>query len=258
MTSVSSLNSIRNKTVCITGASSGIGKAIAEAFAREGAKLILVARRLDRLETIAQDLKAQYQVPVFIAKLDVRDKEGMAEVLHSLPKLYRDLDILINNAGLALGLDKFQDADIEDWDTMIDTNLKGLLYASRAVLPLMLARGTGHIINISSISGHLVYQKAAVYCATKAAVRAVSRGIKLDCAGTPVRVSDIGPGLVETEFSLVRFKGDEEQAERVYQQYTPLSPADIAEAVIFAASRPAHANVAEMVLVANDQAIQLV
>ncbi len=249
--------SLKDKTVLITGASSGLGKAMAEAFATEGSKLILLARRMDRLEALAAELKAEHNSMVYIAKLDVREKEGMPAVLHALPKAFRDIDILINNAGLSLGLEKVQDCDVDDWDAMIDTNLKGLLYVTRAVLPLMLARNTGHIINISSISGHLVYSKGAVYCATKAAVRAFSRGLKLDCVGTPIRVSDIGPGIVETEFSLVRFKGDTERAKKVYEKVKPLSAEDIADAVIFTANRPPHANVAEMVLVANEQGLQL-
>ena len=250
--------SLKGKTVFITGASSGIGKSIAEAFAAEGAKLILVARRMDRLEALATELKQRHNTSLFIAEMDVRDKEAMPTVLHSLPKKFREIDILVNNAGLALGLDKVQDGDVDDWETMIDTNMKGLMYVSRAILPLMLGRNAGHIINISSMAGHVTYSKGVVYCATKAAVRAFSHGLKLDCLDTPLRVSDIGPGLVETEFSLVRFKGDAERSKKVYTAIQPLTPEDVAEAVIFVANRPAHANVAEIVLVANQQAIQLV
>lgn len=248
---------LRDKTVLITGASSGIGAAAAEAFAREGAALVLLARRIERLEALASQLKAKYNIPIYIACLDVRQAENVTEVLHTLPKAFREIDILINNAGLAAGLAKVQDADINDWEAMIDTNIKGLLYVTRAILPSMLARNSGHIINVSSISGHLVYSGAAVYCATKAAVRTISRGIKLDCKGSAIRVSDIGPGLVETEFSLVRFKGDIERAKKVYQDIESLKPEDIADAIIFAATRPPYANVAEMVLVANEQQFQL-
>lgn len=251
------MSALRDKVVLITGASSGIGAAIAEGFAKEGAKLILLARRLERLEVLAKQLQQEYQTKVYIAMLDVRDPEGITRVLYELPKGFRDIDILVNNAGLAAGADKVQDADIEDWNQMIDTNFKGLLYTTRAVLPLMLARNSGHVINISSISAHLVYSSGAVYCATKAAVRAFSRGIKLDCKGTPIRVSDIGPGAVETEFSMVRFKGDESRAKKVYEGYEAMEASDIAEAVIFVASRPPHVTIAEMVVNSTGQSAQL-
>jgi len=248
---------LKNKTVLITGASSGIGGAAAVAFAKAGAKLVLAARREERLDALASDLKAKYNSSVFIVKLDVRDPEAAPRMLHELPKLYRDIDILVNSAGLAAGFDKVQDANLADWEAMIDTNVKGLLYVTRAILPLMVARKSGHIINISSLAGHLTYSGATVYCATKEAVRAISRGIKLDCAGTPIRVTDIAPGMVETEFSMVRFKGDAVRAKSVYEKIHPLSAGDVADAVLYAATRPAHVNVAEMVLTATDQAMQL-
>lgn len=251
------MTKLTGKTVMITGASSGMGAASAEAFAKEGACLILLARRVDRLEVLAQKLKDQYKILVFIAELDVRDSEGITRVLHELPKAFRDIDVLVNNAGLAAGLDKVQDANVEDWDAMIDTNIKGLFYVTRAILPLMLARNSGHIINISSLAGHLVYAGAAVYCATKAAVKTFSRGLKLDCKGTPIRVTDIAPGAVETEFSMVRFKGDETRAKKVYEGYEAMEASDIADAVIYAATRPLHVNIAEMVITANEQALQL-
>ncbi len=248
---------LTHKTVLITGASSGIGRAAAEAFAKEGAKLILLARRIDRLEVLADELKAKYSTQSFIATLDVRDPEGITQVLHELPKMFRDIDILLNNAGLAAGLDKIQDANVDDWEAMIDTNVKGLLYVTRAILPLMLARNSGHIINISSISGHIVYSGGVVYCATKHAVRAISRGIKLDCKGTPIRVTDIGPGAAETEFSMVRFKGDGDRAKKVYEGYQAMEAHDIADAIIFAATRPLHVDIAEIVINATEQAAQL-
>ena len=248
---------LQNKTVLITGASSGIGRATAAGFAKAGAKLILAARREERLDTLASELKAAYNSSVFIVKLDIRDPEATPRMLHELPKLYRDIDILVNSAGLAAGCDKAQDANLADWEAMIDTNVKGLLYVTRAILPLMVARNSGHVINISSLAGHVTYSGATVYCATKEAVRAISRGIKLDCASTPIRVTDIAPGMVETEFSLVRFKGDAARAKSVYEKIQPLSATDVADAVLYAATRPAHVNVAEMVLTATDQPMQL-
>ncbi len=249
---------LQAKTALITGASSGIGAAIAEKLAASGVKVILVARRLDRLEALAQKIQDQYQTPVFIAEGDMRQSEAMPQILHSLPKLFREIDILVNSAGLAAGLDPIITADIEDWEQMIDTNFKGLVYVTRAVLPLMQARGSGHIINVSSLAGHRAYPGGSVYCATKAAVTSFTRALKLECQGLNIRVTDIAPGMVETEFSAVRFKGDAGLAKKVYANLIPLSAEDVADAMHYALTRPAHMTISEMVIVANDQAIQLV
>lgn len=249
---------LHNKTALVTGASSGIGKATAHALARAGAKLILAARRLERLEALAQELKDKYQVPCFILELDVRDSEKVATSLYQLPKAFQPIDILINNAGLAAGLDLVKEANIEDWEAMIDTNIKGLIYVTRAVLPQMLERNSGFIVNISSISGHHAYARGSVYCGTKAFVKSFSRSLKQECLGTNIRITDIAPGAVETEFSEVRFKGDKDKAKKTYEGMTPMTGDDIAEAIIFALSRPAHVNIAEIVINALAQKVQLV
>jgi 3-hydroxy acid dehydrogenase/malonic semialdehyde reductase len=249
--------SLTHKTALITGASSGIGAATAKVLAAQGAGLVLMARRQDRLDALAAEIQAQFHTPVFTLTADVRDAEAISTALHSLPKAFRDIDILVNNAGLALGLDPIKNAKIEEWDAIIDTNLKGLLYTTRAILPLMLARNSGHIVNITSISAHIAYAGASVYCATKSAVQAFTRALKIECTGTPLRVTDIAPGLVETEFSEVRFHGDKARAKQVYENMTPLCAEDIADAILYAVTRPKHVNVSELVLVANDQKVHL-
>lgn len=250
--------SLKDKVALITGASSGIGAATAHALARAGAKLILAARRIDRLEALAKELKDKYQSACFILELDVKNSEKVAEALYQIPKAFQPIDILINSAGLASGFDLTKDSDIEDWDVMIDTNFKGLIYVTRAILPQMLERNSGYIINISSTAGRHAYSKGSVYCATKAAVTTFSRALKQECIGTDVRITDIAPGMVETEFSEVRFKGDKDQAKKVYETFTPLSSDDIAEAIMFALTRPLHVNVVDMVITAKDQARHLV
>lgn len=252
------MSTLNNKTALITGASSGIGAATAHALAREGAKLILAARRLERLEALAHELKDKYQASCFILELDVRDSETVAQSLYQLPKAFQKVDILINNAGLAAGLDLVKDANIDDWDAMIDTNIKGLIYVTRAVLPQMLEQDSGFIVNISSIAGHVAYPRGSVYCGTKAFVKSFSRGLKQECLGTKIRITDIAPGAVETEFSEVRFKGDKEKAKKTYDGLMPMSGDDIAEAVMFALTRPEHVNITEMVICARDQKVQLV
>ncbi|MBE9191079.1 SDR family oxidoreductase [Gloeocapsopsis crepidinum LEGE 06123] len=242
---------IQDKIVLITGASSGIGAACAKAFAQEKVKLILVARRLERLEELASELKQATQVHCL--SLDVCDRSSVESALKSLPEPWINVDILINNAGLSRGLDKLYEADIQDWEEMIDTNIKGLLYMTRLLVPGMVNREQGHIINIGSIAGHQAYPGGSVYCATKAAVRALSEGLKMDLLGTPIRVSSIDPGMVETEFSQVRFHGDVERAKKVYQGITPLTAEDIADIVLFCASRPPHVNISELVVLATDQ-----
>ncbi len=243
-----------NKTVLITGASSGIGAACAMAFAAAGADLILAARREDRLRTMAESLGSTHDVNVRTYVLDVRSREAVATFVRNLDDDGIAINILINNAGLASGLATVQEGDIDDWEAMIDTNIKGLLYLTRAVVPGMVERGSGHVINIGSIAGHETYPNGAVYCATKHAVAAINRGLAIDTLGTGVRVSSVDPGLVNTEFSVVRFHGDQERAADVYKGLTPLSAEDVAEAVLFCATRPPHANVREMILMPTDQA----
>ena len=245
---------ISNKTVLITGASSGIGAACARQFARAGAKLALCARRIDQLTTFADQLKSEFDTPIYTFALDVRDLAQVVSSLNALPPAFRDIDILLNNAGLAAGLDSVQEGDIEDWEQMIDTNVKGLLYVTRQILPKMIARNAGHIINIGSIASHYVYPKGAVYCATKYAVNALSNGLRMDLFGTKIRVSSVDPGAVETNFSAVRFKGDLQRAAAVYEGMKSLSADDVADAVLFCASRPAHVNISEVIIMPTDQA----
>jgi serine 3-dehydrogenase len=242
------------KAVLVTGASSGIGKACAEAFAASGCRLLLVSRREDRLKTLEKALREQCEVEVLTDALDVRDRSAVEAWVDGLPDNWRDIDILVNNAGLARGLSPLHEGDIQDWEEMIDTNVKGLLYVTRAVLRGMIARGCGHVINIGSIAGHEVYPGGNVYCASKHAVTALNRALGIDTLGTGVRVSSVDPGMVETEFSLVRFHGDAQRAEGVYRGLEPLHPEDVAEAVVFCATRPPNANVREMVLMPSAQA----
>ena len=245
---------LTGKNVLVTGASSGIGKACAEAFAARGCRLLLVARREDRLDTLANALRQQHGVEVLTDALDVRDRESVERWLDGLAESWRDIDILVNNAGLARGLSPLHEGEIQDWEEMIDTNVKGLLYVTRAVLRGMVARGHGHVINIGSIAGHEVYPGGNVYCASKHAVTALNRALAIDTLGTGVRVSSVDPGMVETEFSLVRFHGDAERAGGVDQGLEALRPEDVADAVVFCATRPSNANVREMVLMASAQA----
>lgn len=242
------------KVVLITGASSGIGRSCARAFAAQGAKILLAARRRERLEDLASELKKKFRSDVHILEVDVRRQKTVAEVINSLPEEWAPIEVLVNNAGLSRGLDKLHEGKLDDWEEMIDTNVKGLLYVSHAVIPGMVGRGRGHIINIGSIAGHEVYPGGNVYCATKFAVKALTKGLRLDLSGTGLRVTSVDPGLVQTEFSLVRFRGDKERAEKVYQGYTPLSPDDIADAVVYCATRPPHVNIAEMIVMPTDQA----
>jgi serine 3-dehydrogenase len=252
------MHSLRNKIVFITGASSGIGKSCARAFAQEGAKILMAARRKDRLAALAAEIKKEFGTATHGFQLDVRDQAAVAKAVDGLPAGWAAIDVLVNNAGLSRGLDKLHEGKLDDWDEMIDTNVKGLLYVSRAVIPGMVARAAGHIINIGSIAGHEVYPGGNVYCATKFAVNAISRGLRMDLTGTPLRVSTVDPGMVETEFSLVRFHGDGEKANKVYQGLIPLSPDDIAAAVVFCATRPPHVNISEMIVMPQAQASPLV
>ncbi|BAZ42273.1 short-chain dehydrogenase/reductase SDR [Calothrix sp. NIES-4101] len=245
--------SIKNQVVLITGASSGIGAACVKYFAQAGAKLILAARRIEKLQQIVKDLHIQ-PLNVHLIQLDVRDRIAVESAISDLPPNCSNIDILINNAGLSRGLDKLQEGDFQDWEEMIDTNIKGLLYVTRYVLPGMVQRNQGHIINIGSIAGHQTYPGGNVYCGTKAAVKSISEGLKLDLIGTQVRVTSVDPGMVETEFSNVRFHGDNQKADRVYQGLTPLTPDDIADVIFFCATRPSHVNINEVILMPVDQA----
>ena len=246
--------SLKDKIVLITGASSGIGASCAQVFAQAGANLILTARRIDRLEALAQQLRGEFGISVHPVQLDVRDRDRVELVFQSLPPEWTEIEILINNAGLSRGMEKLHEGSIEDWEEMIDANLKGLLYVSRAIVPGLVSRGKGHIVNIGSIAGRHAYPGGNVYCASKAGVRAISQGLKLDLLGTPIRVSEIDPGLVETEFSVVRFHGDEERAKTVYDGLTPLTPDDVADVVFFCTTRAARVNISEVLLVPTDQA----
>ncbi len=249
------MQELKNKLVFITGASSGIGRASAIAFANAGARLLLCARRVDRLEALKAEIAALHpDVKVYSFQLDVRDREAVLAVIAGLPAEWSEIEILLNNAGLSRGLDKLHESNINDWEEMLDTNVKGVLYVTRAVVPGMVNRNRGHVINIGSIAGHEVYPKGNVYCASKFAVDAITKGLRLDVVDTPIRVTTIDPGLVETEFSEVRFHGDKERAEKVYQGFTPLSPADIADAIIWSVSRPAHVQIAEIIIFPTSQA----
>ncbi|MEE9466277.1 MAG: SDR family NAD(P)-dependent oxidoreductase [Candidatus Neomarinimicrobiota bacterium] len=246
--------SLQQKTVLITGASSGIGAACARAFAQAGTSLVLLARRQERLETLQQQLQERYGSDTVIVVSDVAQREKVTRAFKSLPRRWQAVDILVNNAGLALGVDNEWEARPQDIDAMIDVNVKGLLTLTGLCIPGMIERGLGHVINLGSIAGQEPYPTGSVYCATKFAVRALSRGLKMDLLGTPVRVTSIDPGLVQTEFSAVRFYGDKTRAEAVYEGLTPLTAEDIAEAVLFAATRPAHVNISEMLILSIDQA----
>lgn len=245
------------KTICITGASAGIGEACAKIFAEklgDSARLLLMARRAERLQNLAQDIQSQYGCEVLTMSLDVRTRSQVATVFSELQENWKDIDILVNNAGLSRGLSKIQDGDIDDWEEMIDTNIKGLLYVSRAVLPLMVQNQKGTVVNIASIAGREIYPNGNVYCATKSAVRALSEGMRKDVLGTNIRVINIDPGMVETEFSLVRFHGDEARANTVYQGMKPLSAYDVAESIYWATSLPPHVTIADMLIMPTDQA----
>jgi serine 3-dehydrogenase len=246
--------SLKHKIVFVTGASSGIGESAARAFAAEGAKILMCARRGERIEKLAKELETGHKTAVRTFRLDVREQAAVDKAVAGLPEAWRAIDILVNNAGLSRGLDKLPGGLVGDWEEMIDTNVKGLLYVTRAVLPGMIERGRGHVINIGSIAGLEVYPGGAVYCASKFAVRALTKGLRLDLHGTPVRVREVAPGMVETEFSVVRFHGDAERARKVYQGLTPLGPDDIAEAVVWCATRPLHVNVSDVVIWPTAQA----
>lgn len=243
-----------NKIVFITGASSGIGAACAKTFAQAGYDLVLNARSEDKLQTLQAELTTNNDVKVHLLPFDVRDRKAAQQAIESLPEEFKAIDVLVNNAGLALGMDKEYEGIEENYDTMIDTNITALLMITRMVVPGMIKRGKGHIINIGSVAGDAAYPGGSVYCATKAAVKILSDGLRMDLVHTPLRVTNVKPGLVETNFSLTRFAGDKERADKVYQGIKPLTGDDIADVVFYAANAPAHVQIAEVLVLATHQA----
>ena len=243
-----------SKIALITGASSGIGAACARKFAQNGYTLLLNARSNDKLQSIKTDLQSSYGVDVVLLPFDVRDRQAAANAIQSLPEEYQSIDVLVNNAGLALGIDKEYEGTEENYDTMIDTNITALLMITRLIVPGMVARGKGHIINIGSVAGDAAYPGGSVYCATKAAVKVLSDGLRMDLVNTPLRVTNVKPGLVETNFSVTRFHGDKERADNVYKGIKPLTGDDIADVVYYAASAPEHVQIAEVLVLATHQA----
>lgn len=241
-----------NRIALITGATSGIGKATAEAFANAGIDLILCGRRQDKLD----ELKVYFSEKVKVTTLtfDVRNNGDVAKAIATLPENWKNIDILVNNAGNAHGLEPIQNGNIEDWDAMIDGNVKGLLYVSKAVIPIMIERQTGHIVNLSSVAGKQTYANGAVYCASKSAVESISEGMRLDLTQHGIKITNIAPGAVETDFSLVRFKGDAERAKKVYEGFEPIQPEDVADAILYALNTPARVTIADIVLYAKAQA----
>jgi len=249
--------SLKGKVVFITGASAGIGAATALAFAAQGARLLLAARRASKLAEAASRAIERGAPAVHSIDLDVRDHRAVQQAVDDLPPEWAEIDILVNNAGLSRGLDKLYMGKIQDWEEMIDTNVKGLLYVTRAVVPGMVVRGHGHVINLGSTAGELTYPNGAVYCATKAAEKAINDGLRQDVLGSPLRVTSVDPGMVETEFSMVRFHGDSERAAKVYNGIKPLTPEDVAEVIVWAASQPPHVNIARVQLTTVQQANSL-
>ena len=248
------MSKLKNKIVFISGASSGIGMACAHAFAAEGAKLILAARRKDRLDELASKLKEKFDSETKRLSFDIQNYQEIKESFASLSEEWKNVDILINSAGLAQGMHKLQEGNPDDWDVMINTNIKGLLYLTREILPNMVKRESGHIINLGSTAGHDVYPSGNVYCATKFAVNAISQSLRIDVLDKSIKVSSVDPGMVETEFSVVRFSGDVERAKNVYKGVEPLTPQDVADAILYCATRPKHVNINEIILTPIAQA----
>ena len=243
-----------NKIVLITGATSGIGEGCARKFAQGGYDLILTGRNTDKLEILKKELEAKFGITVLALAFDVRNREAAKKAVDYIPERLKNIDVLINNAGLARGLEPEYEGDFEDWDQMIDTNIKGLLTMTRLIVPGMIKRNHGHIINIGSVAGDAAYAGGNVYCATKAAVKAISDGLRIDVAHTKVRVTNVKPGLVETNFSNIRFHGDNKRADKVYEGITPLNGDDIADVAFYAASAPEHVQIAEVLVLATHQA----
>jgi 3-hydroxy acid dehydrogenase / malonic semialdehyde reductase len=242
------------KTVFITGATSGFGEACAHQFAQNGYRLVLNGRRHERLKKLQDDLQRSYQADSFLLPFDVQDQNAVFEAINSLPETWQTIDVLINNAGLALGRDLFDEASLDDWNTMIDTNVKGLLYVSKAVVPLLVKRGSGHIINVGSVAGKEVYERGNVYCATKHAVDAISQAMRIDLLRHHIKVTAIHPGAAETEFSIVRFKGNDETAQSVYEGYQPLTATDVAGVIYYTTTLPPHVCINDLVLTCTQQA----
>jgi NADP-dependent 3-hydroxy acid dehydrogenase YdfG len=245
---------LRGKIVLITGASGGIGAATALAFAQEGARLLLAARRANKLAEVASAALAAGAEAVHSITLDVRTRMAVQRAIDELPEEWAKIDILVNNAGLSRGMDKIYTGKFEDWEDMIDTNVKGMLYVTRAVVPGMVVRHAGHVINLGSTAGEMAYPGGGVYCGSKAAVIMINDGLRQDLLGTPVRVTCVDPGTVQTDFALNRFRGDEKRAAKVYQGYQPLKPEDVAEAIVWSARQPAHVNIARITMTTIDQA----
>jgi 3-hydroxy acid dehydrogenase/malonic semialdehyde reductase len=243
-----------SKTALITGASSGFGKATAEKFAAAGHNLIITGRRKERLEETSAELQQKYEVKILCLAFDIQDKNACFQAIETLPAEWQEIDVLINNAGLALGRDLFQDCDLNDWEIMINTNLKGLLYITKAVVPLMIKRNRGHIINLGSIAGKESYERGNVYCATKAAVASLSKSLRIDLLPHQIKVTAVHPGAAITEFGVVRFKGNEETANKVYQGYQPLLPEDVADVILYCASQPDHVCINDLELTCLAQA----
>jgi NADP-dependent 3-hydroxy acid dehydrogenase YdfG len=243
-----------SRIIFITGATSGFGKACAEKFAANGDNLIINGRRKERLEELKKVLEEKYHIEVLCAPFDVQVNEEVIKSIQVFPAKWQSIDVLINNAGLALGRDLFDEASIGDWETMLNTNVKGLLYVSKAVLPFMIQRNNGHIINLGSIAGDDMYERGNVYCASKAAVDAISRTMRIDLLPHHIKVTNVKPGAAETEFGLVRFKGDAQKAAKTYEGYTPLSAEDVAESVFYCASLPAHVCINELTITCTAQA----
>jgi 3-hydroxy acid dehydrogenase/malonic semialdehyde reductase len=239
---------LKDKNIFITGASSGIGKACAELFAKEKANLILAARRIEKVKALAKMLERKYKIKIKCLLLDVRNHDQVEKAIKSLENNWKKIDVLINNAGLSRGLDKIYEGKKEDWDEMIDTNVKGLAYMTRHIVPIMVNRKKGHIINIGSTAGHEVYPNGNIYAATKFAVKALTQSTRLDVLEKGIRVTEIDPGMVETEFSIVRFRGDKERAKKVYTGIKPLTPEDVAETILFCATRPQNVNINQIIL----------
>ena len=244
---------LKGKIAFITGASAGIGKATAVKFAEEGADLIISARRIEKINEFADELQKNFNVKVYAVKLDVRNKDEVKSVVASLPEEWKEIDILVNNAGLSRGVNKLHEEDYEGIDEMIDTNVKGALNIIREVVPLMVKREKGHIINLGSTAGHEAYSGGGVYCATKHAINAITKSLRLDLLGKNIKVSSVDPGMVETDFSRVRFYGDEERAKKVYQGITPLYADDIAETILYMATRSANVNLAQVIMMPVNQ-----
>ena len=245
---------MEKKTVLITGASSGIGAGCARIFARNGHRVLLNGRNLDKLNELKRELENRYGAELRLLPFDVRNREAASQAIDALPETWRAVDVLVNNAGLVIGTDKEHEGDLDEWDVVIDTDVKALLAMTRLIVPGMVARGRGHVINIGSIAGDAAYPGGSVYCACKAAVKALSDGLRIDLVDTPVRVTNIKPGLVETNFSVIRFRGDKTQADNVYKGIRPLTGDDVAEVVWFAASLPEHIQLAEALVMPTNQA----